>query len=1205
MPLALLGQSQSYNYVKTIKYKIPRSTVIPIPTIDQASQNVVYFDGLGRSTQEVNFAQSSTGKDVITHIEYDGFGNQTKSYLPYVRWYQNATMEYSSSALQETNAYYTTYDPSVSGNSAFEQTNYPYSEKKIEASPLNRIIKQAAPGDPWHMNSGKEIKFEYYTNSSNEVKLYNVNTIWNANSGLFDINLTNTNGNVFYNPNLLYKTITKNENWVSGVNNTVEEFKDTEGRLVLKRTYDNSVKYDTYYVYDKYGNITFVMPPLVNTNTTVSQEILDGLCYQYKYDAKNRLVEKKLPGKQWEFIVYDKLDRIIANGPANNPFGDGSIGWMITKYDLFNRQVFTGWKMDEVSASYRANLQNIQNTQSIYTCEEKITPTNTFYEDIEPLFINGVHIGYTNNVSPTSFILLTINYYDDYNFPEAPTIPTAVLTNLSQPVYYNNTDKKPKGLLTGSWVRVLQGSGVNNYEKSYVLYDSRARAVRNFTKNYFGGYTQVDSKIDFSGKTLLTETKHKRANADTELLVKDTFTYSLQDRLLMQTQQINALPEQLIVKNTYDELGQLISKNVGGTDTTGSAGLQKIDYKYNVRGWLKGINDINDLASENDLFAFKINYNTFEQTGSSDISPNLLYNGNISSTYWKTSTDNMIRKYNYTYDKLNRLVDATYLKPELNTSVNSYAENVSYDKNGNIQYLNRNGDLDSSVDLIGIDNLTYTYDTSKKNQLLRVTDSSNHPAGFDDSNNAGSGQDYYYDDNGNLISDANKTIQHITYNHLNLPVEILFTNNVRSIRYTYNAIGAKVKKHVVTDAPIRGNPNYGSTVTDYLDGFQYKNSILKLFPHAEGYVDAVASLFFQGYHFNYIFNYVDHLGNVRASYAGDFDTDGPNSAIIMEESHYYPFGLKHTKYNTNTYQYVNTLVSSYVTGIELMPPGITPDYKYKYNGKELQDELGLNMYDYGARNYDPAIGRWMNVDPLAEVSRRWSPYNYCMDNPVYFIDPDGRMTTQGSNGVGDPSREQRNGEGVSPSDHWQLNKQGKLELIEKTNDKFNVFFDDKGNKLFQTNQQSTEMTDKVWEGKVDEYTNKVKSVFIEIANEPAVFTQMEERAKETGFDEKFISLDKMKDVGEHYKSIGIAVGALDIVLEAPKWGVGFAYAGAKSLFGIGLQTVKSIYTSVKGTDLVKDAKSIYNQSVKNLNQFINNVESEFNHGVNQINNGKF
>jgi len=172
-----------------------------------------------------------------------------------------------------------------------------------------------------------------------------------------------------------------------------------------------------------------------------------------------------------------------------------------------------------------------------------------------------------------------------------------------------------------------------------------------------------------------------------------------------------------------------------------------------------------------------------------------------------------------------------------------------------------------------------------------------------------------------------------------------------TINYIYNASGQKVEKIVKDGAT--------TITTNYLDGFQYKDNVLEFFPTAEGYVQNENGVL------GYVFQYKDHLGNVRVSYK----RNAQNVLEIVEENNYYAFGLLHKGYN----HYV---------------PGSVKNF-YKYNGKELQDELGLNFYDYGARNYDPALGRWMNIDPLAEKGRRWSPYNYAMDNPVYFIDPDG------------------------------------------------------------------------------------------------------------------------------------------------------------------------------------------------------------------------
>ena len=238
--------------------------------------------------------------------------------------------------------------------------------------------------------------------------------------------------------------------------------------------------------------------------------------------------------------------------------------------------------------------------------------------------------------------------------------------------------------------------------------------------------------------------------------------------------------------------------------------------------------------------------------------------------------------YKYNYDDLNRLELATYENLSVTNVEDTYNERLIYDKNGNITSLVRNGGFENSTEPLCIDELVYTYqNTTHSNQLKKVVDLSASTQGFKD---GGSGDDYTYDAFGNMTQDNNKNITHISYNHLNLPKKISFTNN-NYIAYTYDASGIKVKKYVLENNTV--------SITDYLDGYQYNNNKLQFFPHAEGYVKHILvganddiSIF------EYVYQYKDHLGNIRVNYAFS-----KGAIYILDEHHYYPFGLEHGKYN--------------------------------------------------------------------------------------------------------------------------------------------------------------------------------------------------------------------------------------------------------------------------------------------------------------------
>lgn len=963
------AQDYNENFVMTTTYKVPSSVQITTADPDDVAIEITYFDGLGRPKQKIVHKQAGNGGDLITHIAFDGFGRQPLEFLPYGRI--GASLDFDGNGYGGTTGFY-------SNPSNGPTTSNPWGQKVFEESPLNRVLEQAAPGDPWKLEDDHTVKFSYETNTNNEVHHFSVSLSGNGPTLQY---------NQRYPEGFLYKTVTKPENWQpsNGQKGTIAEYKDKMGRVVLKRTYETPIDglltdppmaLDTYYIYDVYGNLTFVLPPKLSAQIISGGSLignynhyLDNLGYQYYYDHRNRMIMKRIPGKGWEFMVYDDLDRIIAKGPALSPFGDQTEGWLHTKYDIHNRVAYTLWKQGTVDETRRNTLANALPT---YISEYRLYGSSTNQ-------VNGVSFSYSNQVAPTSgYHVLTVNYYDDYEYSGAPTtIPTTVGEG-DIDVLYGNTIR-PKGLPTGSWTRQVESALQANGILSYTLYDKKSNPVRVKSTNAAGGYTQTDTKFDFIGNPQYTKTQHKKDASGFLVTTKDVFTYTEQSRPLKHTHKINTGGEQLLSLNTYNILGRLTTKKVGGTDVSGATALQFVDYKYNARGWLTEINDVDNLgqaSSPVDLFGFKINYTEVEDDINGTVSP--LYNGNIAETFWRSSSDNIKRKYGYSYDHQNRLMDAYYQLP--GTSVprsDSYSAHYTYDRNGNILSLQRNGEQDLTSSVIEIDDLVYTYNDG--NQLMKVDDTEQSPAGYNDTHTSLTQDDFEYDMvYGNLVVDKDKDITEITYNHLNLPVKITFGSGGK-IEYFYDATGVKLKKKVTDGTTI--------TATEYKDGFQYTNGKLDFFPHAGGYAKAIPSGLGGGtsYTFKYVFSYTDHLGNIRVKYAQN-PANG-NQIEILEEDHYYPYGLKHNGYNGNHTTWDVTPGGE----ITLTPvnPFLGDTYKYKFGGKEYQDEFDINTYDFGARNYDPALGRWMNIDPLAEAMRRHSPYNYAFNNPIFFIDPDG------------------------------------------------------------------------------------------------------------------------------------------------------------------------------------------------------------------------
>ena len=853
---------------------------------------VQYYDGLGRPVETIQVGANPDQNDLVTYQEYDEYGRESKAWLPAVTKGNNGTfISYSNFVEKALNTYAADMNP--------------FSKVVYDASPLNQIIEQYGPGQEWHDNERAVRPTLLPHDQTHPCRLYTIT------DDIRIVEITRSSNMPNYLDKQLYITELSDEDYKVSY-----EFKDKQGKVILTRQMDGTVSHDTYYVYDSYENLRAVLPPLATDALNIgtwgeSNTYLQQYAYLYKYDKRNRCIAKKLPGADWTYYIYDKADRLIFSQDGEQRFRNE---WTFNIYDTFGRLVLSG------------------------TCNNTLNYLTQLDSTVTGIWRNriGGYKGYTiDGIELVNPNLLTVNYYDSYDFMGKNDIPTSThnsykFDELSG--FSLHKTKSETGLQTGT-LTAIEESGSVKFLLTTMYYDYRGRLIQTHSDNHLkNGVDKNYVSHNFIGQPVRTQHVHSAEGKPT-LTEYSNFTYDHAGRLLKTEHQLkynNVLNDKVtLTECTYNDLGRLKNKILHNNSA------DPIAYAHNIRGWL--------------IYTLSNNFHEGLSYGIGS-----LYNGNISSVIWRTGMSGM-RGYKFVYDGLNRLTEANYGEGiYISNNMGRFTERITeYDKHGNIKGIERYGKTAASQYGL-VDKLSFGY---SGNHMTFVNDQANVSStgqGFHFINGDSSmGNEYQYNANGNLIKDSNKNITNIQYNLLNLPIRVELSGN-RSATYLYDAAGIKRK---VTH--LGGGI---SKSTDYCSNVIYENGQLDKILTNEGYI--TLSGFTPTYHY-YL---KDHLGNVRVVQHQD-------GVTIEQANHYYPFG-------------------------GLFDQTSEDAQRYKYNGKELDRTYGIDLYDYSARYMDGALGRFTTMDPMAEKYYSISPYAYCANNPMRFVDPTGEDIWDFLGGIG-------------------------------------------------------------------------------------------------------------------------------------------------------------------------------------------------------------
>ncbi len=749
----------------------------------------------------------------------------------------------------------------------------------------------------------------------------------------------------------------------------------------------------TLYYYDQAGNLVKTVPPK-GVNPIYRQSWIDsvevaklsgtvlvpahGLATRYCYNSLNQVNIQNTPDAGTGRFWYDRLGRLAVSQNAKQVAGGGQYSY--TLYDALGRitevgQMTSGTAITDVTAKNDSSLQAWQNNAA----NTRNQVTQTEYDTAYVPVVTGLALGQRNLRNRVSYTQVINNAGDAW--PAGATYYTYDIQG--------NVDTLLQDFGNSSGIANAMNQSGNRFKK--IVYD----------------YDLVSGKVNqVSYQPGQPDAYYHRYVYDAENRITDT--YSGRDSAML-----FLFPERE-AHYSYYKHGPLARTEMG------QLRVQGLDYAYTLQGWLKGVNPAmggtlgngtdttQPFPAAQNAYGFSLHYyhgdykaigyalQATSIIGALGSSAAPLYNGNIAAMAVNIPKLGSTKLYNYHYDQLNRLVamDAyNGLNPVTGTftplSISDYQERVSYDPNGNILTYLKNGDAAR----LSMDNLSYFYKTNT-NQLHKVTDAAaDASAGtysqYNDIKQGQTDNNYRYDAIGNLTGDASEGIANISWSVYGKITDI--TKPGTQIKYVYDAAGNRIMKQTPSDTMVYVREAGGNVMSVYskpaggtlaqTEVHLYGSSRLGMvtqhlakdtsFPLMGGFGYVTGSIFTRG---EKLFELPNHLGNVLATVsdrriqnsAGGVTVDY-YTADVQSANDYYPFGMS-------------------MPGRTL---SLANGYRYGFNGKELDNQSPV-QYDYGFRIYDPRLGRFKSVDPLAHKMPAWSPYAAMADDPLNKIDPDGQ-----------------------------------------------------------------------------------------------------------------------------------------------------------------------------------------------------------------------